>query len=129
MTLVATHHNISINPASMDGPADGEIFKSNYLGEIAEIWSKLIQNLAKVGETYHHLCTQLLNPSSEELSNFLIMKETLTAIYTTSSTWMIYWQGMLDTVSSLGTQCSTTQGTSLPLWNCADLHSQTSLPS
>ena len=55
MTLETTLHNISINPASMDGPADGEIFGSNYLGEIADIQSKLAQNLAKVGETYHHL--------------------------------------------------------------------------
>ena len=55
----------------MDGPADGEIFESNYLAEIADIQSKLIQNLVKVGETYHHLHTQLLNPSPKELENFL----------------------------------------------------------
>ena len=62
MTLEATLHNISINPSSMDRPAEGEIFESNHLGEIADIQSKLIQNVAKVGETYHHLCAQLLNP-------------------------------------------------------------------
>ena len=56
----------------MDRPADGEIFESNHLGEIANIWSKLIQNLAKVGKTYCYLHTQLLNPSSEKLSNFLV---------------------------------------------------------
>ena len=70
-TLEATLHNISIDPSSMDGPADREIFRSNHLGEIADIQSKLIQNLAKVGETYCHLCAQLLNPTSEELSNFI----------------------------------------------------------
>ena len=42
MTLEATLHNISINPASMDGPADGEIFEPNHLGEITDIQSKLI---------------------------------------------------------------------------------------
>ena len=36
-TLEATLHNISIDPSSMDGPADGEIFRSNHLGEIADI--------------------------------------------------------------------------------------------
>ena len=41
MTLEAILHNISINPASMDGPADGEIFEPNYLGEITDIQSKL----------------------------------------------------------------------------------------
>ena len=71
MTLEATLHNISINPSSIDGPADGEIFESNHLAEIADIQSKLIWNLAKVGETYCHLCAQLLNPSPEELENFL----------------------------------------------------------
>ena len=71
LTFKATLHNISINPASMDGQADGEIFESNHLGEIADIWSKMIWNLVKVGETYHHLCAQLLNPTSEELTNFV----------------------------------------------------------
>ena len=66
---------ISLNSASMDVPADGEIFGSNHLGEIADIQSKLVQNLVKVGKTYHHLHTQLLNPSSEELSNFLVSCE------------------------------------------------------
>ena len=75
LTLENTLHNISINPSTIDGPADGEIFKSNHLAEIADIQSKLIQNLAKVGETYHHLCTQLLNPSPEELENFLVNHE------------------------------------------------------
>ena len=72
MTLKATLHNISINTSSMNGPADGEIFESNHLGEIADIWSKPIQNLVKVGKTYHHLHAQLLNPSLEELQNFLV---------------------------------------------------------
>ena len=72
MTLEATLHNISINPSSIDGPADGEIFESNHLTEIADIQSKLIWNVAKVGKTYHHLCAQLLNPSLEELENFLV---------------------------------------------------------
>ena len=71
MTLEATIHNISINPSSIDGPADGEIFESNHLAEITDIQSKLIWNLAKVGKTYHHLCAQLLNPSPKELENFL----------------------------------------------------------
>ena len=52
LSLEATLYNISINPASMDRPADGEIFESYHLGEIAYIQSKLIQNLAKVDETY-----------------------------------------------------------------------------
>ena len=43
-------------------PADGEIFESNHLAEIADIQRKLIQNLVKVGKTYCHLHTQLLNP-------------------------------------------------------------------
>ena len=42
LTLEAMLHNISINPSSMDGPADGEIFKSNHLAEIADIRSKLV---------------------------------------------------------------------------------------
>ena len=75
MTLEATLHNISINPSSMDGPTEGEIFESNHLGEIANIWSKFIWNLAKVGETYHHICAQILNPSPEELENFLANHE------------------------------------------------------
>ena len=37
MTLEATLHNISINPSSMDGPTEGEIFESNHLREIADI--------------------------------------------------------------------------------------------
>ena len=41
-------------------------------------------------------------------------RKRLTVVCTTSSTWMIYWQEILDTVSTLGTQCSTTQGTSQP---------------
>ena len=72
LTLEDTLHNISINPSTIDGPADGAIFKSNHLAEIADIQSKLIQNLAKVGKTYCHLHAQLLNPSSEELENFLV---------------------------------------------------------
>ena len=75
MTLKVTLHNISINPSSIDGPADGEIFKSNHLAEITDIRSKLIQNLVKVGETYCHLHTQLLNPSPEELEYFLANHE------------------------------------------------------
>ena len=71
LTLEHTLHNISINPSSSDGPADGEIFKLNHLVEITDIQSKLIWNLVKVGKTYHHLCTQLLYPSPEELENFL----------------------------------------------------------
>ena len=55
----------------MDGPADAEIFEANHLGEIANIWSKLVWNLVKVGKTYCHLHTQLLNPSLEELLNSL----------------------------------------------------------
>ena len=71
LTLEATLHNISINPSSIDGPADGEIFISNHLAEIPDIQSKHIQNLVKMGETYCHLCVQLLNPSPKELENFL----------------------------------------------------------
>ena len=70
-----TLHNISINPSTIDGPADGAIFELNHLAEIADIQSKLIWNLAKVGETYHHLHAQLLNPSPEELENFLVNHE------------------------------------------------------
>ena len=55
----------------MDEPTDGKIFESNHLGEIADIQSKLIQKSAKVGKTYHHIRAQLLNPSPEELENFL----------------------------------------------------------
>ena len=103
MTLEATLHNISINPSSMNGPADGEIFESNHLDEIADIWSKLIRNLAKVGKTYHHLCAQLLNPSPEELQNFLVnCEKTLTAVCITSSTWMTSWPMMLGIISSSG---------------------------
>ena len=47
----------------MDGPADGAVFKLNHLAEIADIRSKLVQNLAKVGKTYQNFCTQLLNPT------------------------------------------------------------------
>ena len=75
LTLEATLHNISINPSSIDGPANGEIFESNCLAEITDIRSKLIWNLVKVGKTYCHLCTQLLNPSPEELENFLANHE------------------------------------------------------
>ena len=75
LTLEDTLHNISINPSSIDGPADGVIFELNHLAEITNIQSKLIQNLVKVGKTYHHLCTQLLNPSPEELENFLVNHE------------------------------------------------------
>ena len=75
MMLEATLHNISINPSSIDGPADGEIFESNHLAGIADNQSKLIQNLVKVGKTYCHLHTQLLNPSPEELENFLANHE------------------------------------------------------
>ena len=75
LTLENTLHNISINPSTIDGPADGAIFESNHLAEIADIQSKLIQNLAKVGETYYHLHAQLLNPSPEELDNFLVNHE------------------------------------------------------
>ena len=72
LTLENTLHNISINPSTIDGPADGAIFKLNHLAEIVDIQSKLIWNLVKVGETYHHLHAQLLNPSPKELENFLI---------------------------------------------------------
>ena len=41
MTLEATLH-ISINPSSMDEPADGAIFEANHLAEIADIRSKLV---------------------------------------------------------------------------------------
>ena len=75
LTLESTLHNISINPSTIDGPADGAIFKSNHLAEIMDIQSKLIRNLGKVGETYRHLCAQLLNPSPEELENFLVNHE------------------------------------------------------
>ena len=52
LTLEPTLHNISINPSSMDRPADGTIFESNHLAEIADVRSKLIHNLAKVSKTY-----------------------------------------------------------------------------
>ena len=75
LTLENTLHNISINPSTIDGPADGAIFELNHLAEIADIQSKLIWNLVKVGKTYHHLCAQLLNPSPVELENFLVNHE------------------------------------------------------
>ena len=75
LTLEDTLHNISINPSSIEGPADGVIFELNLLAEIADIQSKLIWNLAKVGKTYRHLHNQLLNPSPEELENFLVNHE------------------------------------------------------
>ena len=37
LTLENTLHNISINPSTIDGPADGAIFKLNHLAEIADI--------------------------------------------------------------------------------------------
>ena len=88
LTLEDTLHNISINPSNIDGPADGEIFESNHLAEITDIQSKLIQNLVKVGKTYHHLCAQLLNLSPEELENFLANheKDFDSHVCTTSST-------------------------------------------
>ena len=75
LTLENTLCNISINPSTIDGLADGAIFESNHLAEITGIQSKLIWNLAKVGKTYHHLHTQLLHPSPEELENFLVNHE------------------------------------------------------
>ena len=75
LTLENTLHNISINPSTIDGPADGAIFEMNHLAEITDIQSKLIPNLVKVGKTYHHLHTQLLNPSPVELENFLVNHE------------------------------------------------------
>ena len=75
LTLVPTLHNISINPSSMDGPADGAIFESNHLAKIADIRSKLICNLVKVSETYCRVCVQLLNPSPDELANFVLNHE------------------------------------------------------
>ena len=75
LTLERTLHNISINPSSMDGPADEAIFESNHLAEIADIRSKLICNLAKVSKTYHQVHAQLLNPSPDELANFVLNHE------------------------------------------------------
>ena len=75
LTLENTLHDISINPSTINGPADGAIFESSHLAEIADIQGKLIWNLAKVGKTYCHLCTRLLNPSPEELENFLVNHE------------------------------------------------------
>ena len=46
-------------------------FQSNHLAEITDIRSKLVQNLVKVGVTCHHFCTQLLNPTPDELTNFV----------------------------------------------------------
>ena len=37
LTLENTLHNISINPSTIDGPADGAIFKLNHLAEIVDI--------------------------------------------------------------------------------------------
>ena len=51
LTPEVTLHNISINLPSMDGPADGAIFESNHLVKIADIRSKFVQNLVKVGKT------------------------------------------------------------------------------
>ena len=72
LTLDATLHNISINPSSIDRPADGEIFHSNHLCKIADIRSKLILNVAKVGESYQYTCAQLLNPTLDELAGFVV---------------------------------------------------------
>ena len=71
LTLEPTLHNISINPSSMDRPADRAIFESNHLAEIADVRSKLIHNLVKVSETYHWVRAQLLNPSPDKLANFV----------------------------------------------------------
>ena len=37
VTLEDTFHNISINPSTIDGPADGAIFELHHLAEIADI--------------------------------------------------------------------------------------------
>ena len=37
LILEDTLHNISINPSTIDGPADGAIFELNHLAEIADI--------------------------------------------------------------------------------------------
>ena len=75
LTQEAMLHNIAINPSSMDGPVYGAIFKSNNLAEITNIGSKLVQNLAKVGKTYCHFHTQLLNSTPDELTNFVLNHE------------------------------------------------------
>ena len=58
--------------ARMDGPADGTIFDSNYLDEIGDICSKLIVNIPRTGEFYCQVHAQFLNPTNEELVNFVV---------------------------------------------------------
>ena len=55
----------------MDGTVDGAVFKAHHLAEIADSRSKLVQTLVKVGETYHHFHAQLINPTPDELANFV----------------------------------------------------------
>ena len=55
----------------MDGPADGTIFESNHLGELVDVCSKLIWNLVKAAESYHHIHARFLNPTSTELDAFV----------------------------------------------------------
>ena len=104
LTLENTLHNISINSSTIDGPADGAIFELHHLAEITDIQSKLIWNLEKVGKTYHHLCTKILNPSSIELENFLVNHE---KDFDSHLHHILHLDEllarMLDTISSLGT--------------------------
>ena len=62
----------SIHPALMAVQQMEKSSNLNDLAEITDIQSKLIRNLVKVGETYCHLHTQLLNPSPEELSEYFL---------------------------------------------------------
>ena len=75
ISLESTSHNIPVDPARMDGPADGAIFKSSHLGEIGDIHSKHIVHLARSAEFYCHTHTQYINPMNEELANFMANRE------------------------------------------------------
>ena len=56
----------------MGGPAEGAIFESNHMGELVDVDSKLIVNLAKATKTYHQAHAQFLNPTNEELDAFIV---------------------------------------------------------
>ena len=71
VTLESTLHNISIDPETMDGPADGNIFESNHLGELVDVHSKLFWKLAKAAESYCHIHAWFLNLTSTELDAFI----------------------------------------------------------
>lgn len=69
--LESTLHNISIDPATMDDPDEGMIFESIHPSEMGDICSKLVVNLVRTANHYCQACSLFLNPTNEELSNFV----------------------------------------------------------